>query len=92
MIVTEFLYNMEERRMNKTRTICFTVIIMLMVLFAGCTIKPSVDEIGDIPSNAKEVLSLDLTSESGTFSNGKIEVSGNANIVQMVRIQLKAEM
>lgn len=56
-------------------------ILLITVALGGCTTMPNPQEIKEIPSGAKEILTFDLSSESGTFSKGGIKISGNGYLI-----------
>lgn len=66
--------------MHKFIAISFAIILMAIPV-VGCTTKPDLQEIKEIPNRAEEILSLDLSSESGTFSKGDIQVSSNGYLI-----------
>ena len=73
--------------MKKRSILLLAAVCILAAALAGCRTTPDIHEIKEIPANAQKVASLELTGQSGTFTDGNIAVSGNGYIILDVRLQ-----
>lgn len=65
----------------------FIALFSLTSMLSGCTTTPDMQVIKELPPNATEIMTSDITGQNGTYTEGSIYVSGNGSILFDVQLQ-----
>lgn len=67
--------------MKKRHIFLSAVWIFIIIMLTSCKTTSAIQEIKEIPVDAKKIMTLELTGSSGTYTNGTIDISGNGYLI-----------
>lgn len=73
--------------MKKSQKLLLLVLFVSVLILSGCQKASNLQIIKGIPANAEKVSIVELKGESGTYTSGRINVSGNGHLILDVQLE-----